>query len=148
MGKYIEWDDAVSRYSIIGDKAGASSVGSNYIGYAEAEVEGKLAPGFSIPFSSNNITVKDLCIDTTLYKTLQFKDTEKAEKILESIDGKIAKLLSGEMAMVSDSGTAINKDNDTAWSGTQNYAPTFGAGNVENFIVSSDRLLDEELARD
>ncbi len=148
MGGYIGWDDVVNRYSILKDKVGASGVGSDYIGYAEAEVEGKLAPAFSIPFSSNNVTVKDLCIDTTLHKSIQFTDIEKAEKIMTSIDDRIKKLLDGSMTMVTTSGDMMAKDNDSAWSETQDYVPVYGKGDIEDFLVDSSQLFDEELRRD
>lgn len=147
MGRYIDWQDAVDRYQRIGDK-GSVDVGSNYIVYAEAEIESKLAPAFTVPFSSNNLTVKDLCIDMTLAKILMFKDTKKAEMIMGSIDARVKALLDGTAQMVTTSGVGQAIENHPYWSETMDYHPTFGAGNLLDFHVSSDRLYDEEQARD
>jgi len=148
MARYIDWSDVVDRYSMISDFEGSIEVDSTYISYAEADIESRLASKFSTPFSDNNITVKDLCIDATLYKALMFKDTKKSEIIGKSIDERIKMLLDGATVMMTNSGSSLYADIDTAWSETDGYTPTFGAGDETNFLVDSSRLYDEELARD
>lgn len=148
MAKYINWAETVDRYKVVQTRGSDEDVTSAYIDYAEADIEARLAPAYTAPFSDNNMTVKDLCIDNTLYKILAYKDTKKAESILKSIESRIEKLLDGTMQMVTTSGDLLSQSVATAWSETDGYAPTFGAGDITDFIVSSERLYDEENARD
>ncbi len=147
MGRYIDWDDAANRYGNIG-KLDAEDISSSYIVYAEAEIESKLAPKFAAPFSSNNITVRDLCIDTVLKKVLMFKDTKKADTSGKDIDARVKALLEGNAQMALDDGTTTGQDVQSAWSETSGYAPTFGVGDITDMQVSSARLYSEETARD
>jgi len=149
MGRYITYSaDLYPRYRKLADVNSLSNIDSNYVTYAEAEVDGLLSPGFSVPFSSNNLTVKGLCIDTTLYKIWEYKDTTKAEVLRESIDRRIEALLDGAQHMVTSSGDVIQMSGQDAWSETQDYTPVFGKGAIEDFQVDSTQLYNEEVDRD
>jgi len=147
MGRYIEWGDVVNRYNRISDLDGAIEVESAYIVYAEATVEGRLAQKFETPFDSSNLTVKDLSIDLVLAKALMFKNTEKAEAILNSIDDRVKRLLAGEELLIGEGGIALGSDKSVAWSETQGFSPTYGAGDITDMHISSVRLCAEKDAR-
>src|SRR5262245_55008262 len=62
-GRYINWDDIVNRFTGFANVADAVKAASHYVCYAEAEVDARLAPKYTPPFSNNNMTVRDLAID-------------------------------------------------------------------------------------
>ena len=147
MGRYIEWDDVVNRYKRFGDIADSDEADAGFILYAEAYVDGALAPAYTIPFSLNNETVRDLCIDVAFAKTQLFKDHEKAELIMTHVGSYVSALISGQMVMVVGSGVAITPTGEPVYSQTMDYTPIFGAGNMREFHVDSARLYDEEQDR-
>lgn len=147
MGRYIEWDDVVNRYKQFGDIVDDAEAAVTYINYAETYIDGALAPAYTLPFSNNNETVKDLCIDLAFAKTQLFKDSEKADAIMAHVGSYISALVSGKMAMVVGSGTAILPTGEPVYSQTMEYAPTFGVGDVMDFVVDSSQLYNEEQDR-
>jgi len=63
--------------------------------FAIAELHARLAPGFTVPFSDNNMTAKDLAIDLTFAKVYRFKDIEKADAVMTYVGAQIDMLLGG-----------------------------------------------------
>lgn len=147
MARYITTSDFAIRYAKVFSDIGSSSL-IEHMNYAEAAIEGALSSKFSTPFSSNNVTVKDLSIDAAYARSIKFKDTEKAKLIQDSIEEKVKALLEGTMEMSTTSGTAISADINNNWSETQDYTPVFGKGDITDFKIDSSQLYDEELARD
>jgi len=163
MGRYIGWvADVVPRYPRVIDigSTGVSSVdvtvdppavnvSSAFVHYAEAHIEQVLGSGFTIPFSSNNVTAKDLMIDETFYRTQVFKDDEKSATMREQIDARIKALLSGDAAMITTSGDQLYQSGamGTIFSTTEDYHPVFGMGDVREFIVDSSQIEAESDAR-
>lgn len=143
MGRYIDWKDVTNRYQQAATFAGgADEMDSAYIQYAEGEVEGALSGLYAVPFSSNNLTAKDLCIDLTFAKALMFKDAKKAKAIGESVDRRIMKLRNQEIGMAVTSGSPMFAA-DAAWSNTEDYHPVFAMVDEKNQIVDEDREDDE-----
>ncbi len=65
MGQIIAWKDATARYPEL-DKlpnVNAEQVQDRLVLYAEAAVHARLSSKYSVPFSSNNITARDLATD-------------------------------------------------------------------------------------
>lgn len=144
---YIDWNDVILRYPAIERVGDATEVGSTYIRYAENYLNGRLSTKFTVPFSSNNFTAKDLSIDIT-YGRIGNMKAEDREKFIEKIDDRINRLLNGEENMVADDGTIIAQtDGGSIWSTTQDYAPIFGFGDIEDFEVDPDLVRDENDAR-
>ena len=147
MGRYIDWSDVTKRYRGIGKDLDSTEVGSAYIPYAEAEVDGRLASKYTVPFSNNNLTAKDLAIDIVYLKAGNLK-VEETEKLQTMIDAKFERLLSSNEVMLTTSGDVINQGvAGTVWSTTQNYHPTFGMSHTEYLEVDSSMVSDEEDAR-
>lgn len=146
MGRYINWDDIVLKYPATASRGGATEIGSAYIGYLEAEVDGKFSGFFTIPFSSNNITIRDICTDLAYSRIGNFKIKERQEfqkSIMDRIDG----IKMGAESMINDDGTALNSVGGTIHSNTQDYHPVFGMGDTLSFVVDSSQVQDEESAR-
>lgn len=147
MGRYITVANVNARYTRVASDIGSASINSDYIPYAEGSIEGMLSPKYSVPFSDNNVTVKDLCIDAAYARMIRFKDSEKSELIENYIEKKVTALLEGREEMITSSGDAIGMDIQNAWSETQDYHPVFGKGDIIDFHADSSQLYDEELNR-
>ncbi len=147
MGRYIKWDDVVNRYKKFGDIVDSQESQETYIQYAESYVDAGLAKAYTIPFSNNNVTVRDLSIDTTFAKALMFKDSEKATAILTYVGSYMGALSDGSMVMVTNSGDQITPTGEPVYSQTMDYTPVFGKGSVSDMRVDSAQLYDEEIDR-
>lgn len=144
----INWDDVVSRYKSASDLGGTKTLRDTYLTYGIAEIESRLSPGFSIPFSSNNVTAKDLMIDASFAKMNLFKDDKKAEKINKVLDTRIDEILNGRRGMITTSGDVlISTGVGVAFSTTQNNPPVFNMNDPEDQWVDHDQLTDEYEAK-
>ena len=148
MGRYIEWDDVVDRYKTYAEIADADESQASFIRYAETYIDAALAKVYTIPFSNNNETVKDLCIDVAFAKTQKFKDNKKAKAIMTDVGSYIGGLINGTMIMVVGSGATQLPQGEPVYSSNQGYTPVFGKGDITDFRVDSSQLYDEEQNRD
>lgn len=156
MGRYIDWvDDVVARYPRVHD-VGSTSISSidltleppmvnpssAFVHYSEAYIEQELAPGFTVPFSSNNVTAKDLMIDHAFYLTQVFRDDNKADIVLDRINARIKRLLDGDLPMMTTSAEAIYQSgaDGAIYSTTEDYHPIFGMGDFREFVVDSAQI--------
>ena len=125
MGRYINWDDVVDRYSEVNNLSGADEFSSAYIVYAEAFVDGSLATHFTTPFSSNNTTVRDLTIDQAYWRAARFK-LESAVEVNSAFLDTVRMLKKGTLSMINDSGEVIsNRAPSGMFSSTQSYHHAF-----------------------
>jgi len=148
MGRYIKWDDVVSRYKRYGDVVCAEESEEDFIVYAESYVESGLGKSFLLPLESSNVTVRDLCIDVAFAKVLRFKDSEKAGMMFSAVDSYISSLVKGDKVLLSTDGSVIHKVSGLAYSSDMEFSPVFGLGEIENFGVDPDRLSEEESKRE
>lgn len=123
-GRYITWDDVVNRFSSFATAAGAMKAASHHLAYAEAEVDAMLGAKFSVPFSNNNLTVKDLVIDLVYLRSIR-NNFDLYRPMRAEINSKFAALLSGKMVMITASGDSLRYTGVSAWSNNQDYHPTF-----------------------
>ncbi|MCK5609654.1 hypothetical protein KAR91_47715 [Candidatus Pacearchaeota archaeon] len=146
MSNYIKWDDIVIRYPSINNVGGASEVGSAWIGAIERQVEGLLAPQYTAPFSSNNETVKDLCIELAYIRIGNLK-IEEAKDMREAFMDRIERIKGGSESLMTSSGGAIGQVGDTIWSSTADYHPIFDLGETLDMVVDSSQLESIENAK-
>lgn len=146
MGRYIDWSDVIDKYPAAATRGGASEIGSAYIGYLEAEIDGKLSSHFTTPFSSNNVTVKDICTDMAYSRIGNFKIKDR-EEFKKAIDSRIEGLKNGSESMITIDGTVLSSSLGTVYSTTKDYHPVFGMGSTESFVVDSSQIQAEEDAR-
>lgn len=144
MGRYIEWDDVIDRYPVINTLGGSDEVSSAYIVYAEAMTDGFLANKFTVPFSNNNMVVKDLAIDYTYWMAGRFK-LEDAISVYSAYHSTIKMLNKGQMKMVDDAGAIIagNLNKIGIYSSTESYHSSFGMLPVEEQHIDTDNIDDE-----
>lgn len=148
MGKYIEWSDVADVYPVLNKGPTPAIVNSAFILRCEAYIEGVLSNNFTAPFSTNNATVRHLCIDYVYINLAVNKDKaiDRAEKRFNTY---IDALNGGSMNMVSDSGDIIERSGgQKAWSNTMSYHTAFGVDSYTNWSPDNDQILDDHEARD
>lgn len=150
MSNVLVWADVLARYDELSKlpNVNSSTVQDSLISYAEGVVHGRLASRFTTPFSTTNITAKDLMVDTLYVQNMLSRQPEKAKSVSESIDARIKALFAGEASMMTSAGAVASvMVGDTIWSSTADYPPVFGMGAIEKAVVSSEQLLDEAATR-
>lgn len=149
MGRYCTADQVAQRYRRVTDvQSYPVTVESSYIYYAESDLDRRLAPYFTVPFSSNNVTAADLSIDLAYAKVIIFDDPDKYKAIMSHVDGVIGDLIDGASAMLTTSGDQLSSSTgNAAWSNTASYHSAFGMGDSSLFQVDSAQLYDEEAQR-
>lgn len=151
MGAIIKWDDVVIRYREAEKARDSKDADRAYILPAEVELNGWLCTGFAVPFSSTNLTAKDLAIDLAFLRigVMKIKDRNT---FMKSMQERLKRIRSGiECMMVESSNgfiTPISADQSRqAWSDTQDFHPTHGHGPFREFEVSSEQLREERIDR-
>lgn len=148
MGRYCTYSEVITRYRKASD-VGSVAIDSNYIVFAENDLDSKLGKHFTVPFSSNNLTAKDLAIDLSYARVIRFSDAELATKINDTIGKTIDDLVNGNIAMLTSSGDTMYSStaSNLAWSNTMSYSPSFGMDDEMWLGVTSAQLTDEYEAR-
>ena len=146
---YASYDQAIARYSLLSTWS-RTNVESDLLYYAANELNGMLAPCFTVPFAGNHPTVVDLNIDLAYYRALRTKDPEKAAKIRDAIIGRIEDIREGKEYIYTDSGTTLAPagKGGEIWSTTQDYHPVHSMLDAEDERIDEDRVDDEEDERD
>lgn len=148
MGRYINWNDVLARYDQASDIGDAAHVSSVYIAYAESLVDASLADVYTVPFSDNNIMIKDVCVDLAFARS-QRGDLEESSRVHSMAMTMLAGLKDGTLTMVDVNGNVIEQTvrAGAAYSTTQSYAPTFGYSDPIDWELSRNRLEDEDFSR-
>lgn len=144
MGKYVDATFVTAVYSSLSSVA-STSVGSYHIPMAEAKLESMLGRTYSIPFSDNNLTVKELVTELVYIKIGNLAIEQRKER-MEMFNQRIDDLISGKEALVTTSGDLIQSSGEPVWSETEDYHPVFGMLDHEDSIVDSSQVeaeLDE-----
>jgi len=144
----INWADVQQRYPDARNVE-ATLGNSVHIFYAEAELNSRLAVGFTTPFSSSNVTARDLCMDLIYGRLMKFSNPERAQKVLDNIDARCNDLLNGKQDMVLIDGTLVHSSAvaNGVWSSNENYSPTFDMTDAQDQEIDPDRQQDEYDAR-
>lgn len=135
MGRYIGWPDVVDRYPDAARIAGAELVNSSWIAGAEDELDARLSPRYTVPFSSTPGMVRDLAIDLTYYKaTLRQKG---ADKLYAYLKDRLDLLVNGTIELPGYVG-ATSAGNAAFVSPT--YQTAFGYDDPVNWRTPEDEL--------
>jgi len=108
-----------------------SELNSHHLLFASARLDSLLAPYFSVPFSANNATARDLAIDLAYLLILQrTKAPADAAPLSAAVEGRLAALAERRAAMMTDSGEALFADSarQEVWSDTSGARPVFDLG--------------------
>lgn len=143
MGRYIDWADVVDRYPVLANVGDAVKMDSTHIVPAESEVDARLAPVFTTPFSNDNVTAQDLSIQLVYLRAGYLKD-ENWLNYKNYIDERFDRLTDGSEAMLTSSGDVLSSQDTTeAYHTHANYKPVFDLTDVVNQEVDPD-LIDAE----
>jgi len=144
MGRYINWDDVIDRYPELNTLGGADQLSSSYIVYSEAFVDGVLANNYTVPFSNNNMIVRDLAIDYTYWRAARFK-FEDATAVKSSFFQTVEMIKDGQVVMIDDTGAIIEqiKKKIGIFSTTESYHSAFGMHDVEEWHIDEDNITDD-----
>jgi hypothetical protein len=122
-----------------------AEITSHFLPHAANRLEAMLAGYFSVPFSANNLTAKDLCIDFAYLMILQrSKSPKDGEGLAQLVSDRVAALRAGREAMVTTSGEALYRVDGQVWSTTQPFKPVFDLREAPEQRIDPDRLMAEE----
>ena len=143
---YATYTEFQERYPT---KLTEAEVTSHFLHHASVRLETMLAPYFTLPFSANNLTAKDITLDLAYLLILQrSKDPRDAESLSQGIKGRIEGLRNGTEAMTTTSGDTVysNTGLGEIWSTTQDFKPIFDMRESAEQRVDPDRLREEKEA--
>lgn len=130
MGRYCSYAEIQARFRQVSQVYSSNGlVDSQYIYHAENELDSRLGKFFTVPFSSDNMTAKDLAIDMSYAKVIRYTDTKTHKAIMDEVGKRIDDLIVGNAAMITSSGDTMFSSasiSGQAWSNTMSYSPIFG----------------------
>ena len=142
---YINGEEVFARYPILRTWGMLpKQVDTDLIPYAEAEMNGLLAPAFAVPITngSSSFTIKDLAIEFTYCKALFTKDPKQWESRHKALTDRVNGIVSGK-EIVSDVGSGgILSGAIECWSTTMGYPP------VHTMLDAEDSRIDPYMKRD
>lgn len=143
MGRYINWDDVIDRFPELNTLGGADELSSSHIVYAEAFVDGALATHYTVPFSNNNMIVKDLAIDVCYWRAARFK-FEDATSVKSAFFQTVDLIKDGHVKMIDASGTLIPQIQIQSGliSNVQSYHSAFGMSDPIDWDIDQDQKDD------
>lgn len=95
---------------------------SHYLPAASHRLEGMLAPWFSLPFSTNNLTAQDLTIDLAYLMILQrTKEPKDYQALADAFSARVQAIREGAEAMVTEGGSTLfaQASAPRVWSSTE-----------------------------
>lgn len=143
---YGSVDQFLAVYSAETLEITSSEISTHWMPYGALRVNEKFGGIFTMPFSSNNYSARELSIDFAylgiLLRTRQQDDSKELKK---DLDERVKDMLKNNTPMILDDGTAYFADGSTltsAWSTTQDYKNTFDMRNAINQRVDPDLIND------
>lgn len=137
---YVTAKEVIDRWEMLGD-IGEAVINSSYIPLAEAEINGLLAPYYTVPFSSNNLVAKDLTLKRVYIEAGTFS-TEKYDHRSAAYSHwlkRIKRLQTGEEVMTTIDGTVVAPAL-AIMSTTTGYEGTFSLLDAEQQTIDPDLL--------
>jgi phage gp36-like protein len=143
MGRYINWADVTGRYVDFAKGPDALIAEAAFVPHAEAEVDARLAPKYSVPFSPAPYLVKDLSIDLAYYKATIKQESAKALK--EYIDARFEAIIGGTLILTTSAGPVASLSGG-GWA-SNSYHSSFGLDDDVNWHVDSTATYAQQSAR-
>jgi phage gp36-like protein len=136
MGRYITWDLMANRYPDAAKVTGAENVSSAWLYGVEAEVDARLSPRYTVPFSTVPDIVRDLCVDL-LYARMMARQ-EGSQVIYERVIGLIGEIVAGTIAIPGVSPTTTGGRSFAS----NSYRSAFGPDDPLNWSRSQTQVDD------
>ena len=153
MATYTTVSKVTDAYPRIKETKVTSAEVAFYINQAEAEINGKIAGEYSLPFTATPPLIETVATELSIIKVLDrfftsehrsssdWRNTRKNEldKLLDGISD-------GSISLVNSASAIIERQSDLHGisSNTSGYTPTFSHLGVEDQRIDPDRLDDEE----
>ena len=142
---YATYSDFAQIYNL-GPRIAQTEIENHWLPHGALVVNELLGKCFSVPFSSNNETAKDLNLHFAYLGILErTRNQEDSEELRNAINSRIENICKGNAPMITTSGKALWPDTDIAnrfdgWSNTQDYKPTFDMRQAINQRVDPDLI--------
>lgn len=144
MTTYATFSEFTQVYSING--VSQDEINNVWLPYGARRINEELGAAFTIPFSSNNETAKQLSIEFGyLGILLRTRDQNDSQEMREDLMDRIADIACHGKPMILTDGTGINPSKLTQaqfWSNTQDYKSVFDMRNASEQRVDPDQLND------
>ena len=126
-----------------------TNVNSDILYYAAREVEANLAKSFTIPFSGDHPTVKDLVLDAAWVRFNRITEPKIGEKLQKHLKDRFDRINNGDEYIITGSGTFLGRsvsahDEKIPESTSENYEPVHTMLGAEH----SDTKIDPDLIDD
>lgn len=121
---------------------------------AESGINARLSKTYAVPVSDAPLLVQ-IATDLSIYRVLSqriltgetLKESPWPDRFKEAND-LLDKIVSGDIDLVTSSGTVITPTNDVApWSSKEDFIPTFDEDSVFNHETDDDKIDDIEAER-
>jgi len=124
----------------------SEEIQNQWMPYGALRVNERLGRVFTIPFSSNNHTARDLSVKYAyLGILLRTRNIEDSKELKEDLDLRIKDIVDSNAPMVLDSGLSMFADGTStlsSWSNTSDYKQVFDMRDAEYQEIDPD-LLDD-----
>lgn len=146
MASYATYEQFTAVYSVKG--VSEAEINSAWLPHGTLRVNEALGGYYTTPFSSNNWTARDLCIQYAYLGILvRTRNPDDSKELLKQIMIRVTDITSGGKPMVMDDGANTilpDKNNQSeSWSTTMDYKPAFDMRNAMDQRIDPDRLSDE-----
>jgi len=144
---YATFADFTAIYSL-SPRVQQAEVESHWLPHGALLISEFLGKCFTIPFSSNNETAKDLNVHFAYLGILErTRNQNDSEELSNALMMRVKNICEGNAPMITTSGEAIfaNDLNNKfdAWSNTQNYRNTFDMLDAECQSIDPNLIRDE-----
>lgn len=143
MGRYILWTDVTNRYPDFAKGPDATVAEAAFVPQAEAEVDARLAPRYSVPFSPAPYLVKDLSVDLAYYKATIKQESSKLIK--DYIDARFKAIIDGTLLLTTSAGVVAGTGG-LAWA-SNSYHSSVGLDSEVLWQVDTRQVGDLQNAR-
>ena len=143
---YATYSDFNTRYAT---RMSEAEINSHYLPYASARLESLLGGAFTVPFSSNNLTARDLTMELGYLMVLRRgKGPQDYQAFADTLAAQLGDLRDGRQPMITTSGEALFAQpiGEDIWSSTARYHTVFDLRDAPRQQVDPQNLLDSEQA--
>ena len=112
--------------------------------YSEAFVDGVLANHYTIPFSNNNMIIRDLTIDYCYWRAARFK-FEDATQVKSAFFDTVKMIKNGHVQMIDEAGNIIPQVKQAVglFSNTMSYHSSFGMNDPIEWHIDESNITDD-----
>lgn len=147
MNNYVEPNELFGRYPAFTINS-FTNVNSDILFYAAREVEGNLSRAFTVPFSDNHPTVKDLVIEAAWVRYNRMNEPKIGEKLNKQLKERFERIVNGEEQIITTSGDFLQRtfqDRDIPESTVEDYHPTHSMLGADHEYTRIDSSYIEDL---